>query len=71
MALKRRKDRAHPHARSADTDRVDRTDQRRATASMPTPLRKTADRNRREKTIDEIYERIYVAILEHRVQPGT
>ena len=25
----------------------------------------------REKTVDEIYERIYVAILEHRLHPGT
>jgi DNA-binding GntR family transcriptional regulator len=25
----------------------------------------------REKSVDEIYERIYVAILEHRLEPGT
>ena len=34
--------------------------------------RKTAGtRADREKTVDEIYERIYVAILEHRLHPGT
>jgi DNA-binding GntR family transcriptional regulator len=30
-----------------------------------------APRAEREKSVDEIYERIYVAILEHRLQPGT
>lgn len=39
--------------------------------SMPAPARKTASRNDRDKSVDEIYERIYVAILEHRLQPGT
>ena len=34
------------------------------------PSRKTP-RNERETPVDEIYERIYVAILEHRLQPGT
>jgi DNA-binding GntR family transcriptional regulator len=34
------------------------------------PSRKTT-RTERETTVDEIYERIYVAILEHRLQPGT
>ncbi|MES3000672.1 MAG: GntR family transcriptional regulator [Pseudomonadota bacterium] len=38
---------------------------------MPAPSRKTATHNEREKTVDEIYERIYIAILEHRLQPGT
>lgn len=36
-------------------------------ASAPKSLPRAA----REKTIDEIYERIYVAILEHRLHPGT
>jgi DNA-binding GntR family transcriptional regulator len=45
---------------------------RHPTPSMPADARKTAaPRNDREKTVDEIYERIYVAILEHRLQPGT
>ncbi len=44
--------------------------------SMPSKAQKPAkqtERNRpeREAAIDEIYERIYVAILEHRLQPGT
>ncbi|SMG17857.1 transcriptional regulator, GntR family [Paraburkholderia susongensis] len=41
---------------------------------MPTqPGRKAAARTRlqRDSTHDEIYERIYVAILEHRLHPGT
>ena len=38
---------------------------------MPVTERKTASRAEREKSVDEIYERIYVAILEHRLQPGT
>jgi DNA-binding GntR family transcriptional regulator len=40
---------------------------------MPATARKpsTAGRAEREKTVDEIYERIYVAILEHRLHPGT
>ena len=40
--------------------------------TMPaTNARKPATRVERENTVDEIYERIYVAILEHRLQPGT
>jgi DNA-binding GntR family transcriptional regulator len=40
---------------------------------MPATARKSAPpaRAEREKSVDEIYERIYVAILEHRLQPGT
>jgi DNA-binding GntR family transcriptional regulator len=38
---------------------------------MAASARKSATRTDREKTIDEIYERIYVAILEHRLHPGT
>ena len=42
------------------------------TRSMPATARKTsAPRAEREKTVDEIYERIYIAILEHRLHPGT
>jgi len=40
--------------------------------SMPAAARKTATtRQDRDSSVDEIYERIYVAILEHRLQPGT
>lgn len=40
--------------------------------SMPATARKTQPvRAEREKTVDEIYERIYAAILEHRLHPGT
>ena len=41
---------------------------------MPTrPARRSASpaRRQRENSQDEIYERIYVAILEHRLHPGT
>lgn len=39
---------------------------------MPTRTRKaTSARLQRENTHDEIYEKIYVAILEHRLHPGT
>lgn len=39
--------------------------------AMPASERKPIRRAERETTVDEIYERIYVAILEHRLQPGT
>ena len=39
--------------------------------AMPATARNTPGRAEREKSVDEIYERIYVAILEHRLQPGT
>jgi DNA-binding GntR family transcriptional regulator len=40
--------------------------------SMPLATRKTpSGRAEREKNADEIYEKIYVAILEHRLHPGT
>ncbi|MGV3492271.1 MAG: GntR family transcriptional regulator [Ramlibacter sp.] len=38
---------------------------------MPATARKNGNRAEREKSVDEIYERIYVAILEHRLHPGT
>lgn len=39
---------------------------------MPATARKApAARAEREKSVDEIYERIYTAILEHRLHPGT
>ncbi|HEY0886387.1 MAG TPA: GntR family transcriptional regulator, partial [Ramlibacter sp.] len=38
---------------------------------MPASARKNTRRIERENTVDEIYERIYVAILEHRLHPGT
>jgi DNA-binding GntR family transcriptional regulator len=43
----------------------------RSTRSMPATARNTPARAEREKSVDEIYERIYVAILEHRLHPGT
>lgn len=43
-----------------------------STPAMPAaPERKTAARAEREKSVDEIYEKIYIAILEHRLHPGT
>jgi DNA-binding GntR family transcriptional regulator len=41
------------------------------TPSMPATARTSTRRIERENTIDEIYEKIYVAILEHRLHPGT
>lgn len=43
------------------------------TATMSTPTRKTTPEARleRETTNDEIYEKIYGAIVEHRLHPGT
>ncbi|MCG2594708.1 GntR family transcriptional regulator [Ramlibacter sp. XY19] len=39
---------------------------------MPATARKTSPaRAEREKSVDEIYEKIYIAILEHRLHPGT
>jgi DNA-binding GntR family transcriptional regulator len=47
----------HPHKRSR---------------SMPLAARKTpSGRAEGEKSVDDIYEKIYVAILEHRLHPGT
>jgi DNA-binding GntR family transcriptional regulator len=52
--------RAHSHAHQTTTP------------SMSATARKTdGTRVQREKTVDEIYERIYIAILEHRLHPGT
>lgn len=50
---------------------------RTSAAHMPPPSTRTARRGtsqarlQRENTHDEIYEKIYVAILEHRLHPGT
>jgi DNA-binding GntR family transcriptional regulator len=38
---------------------------------MPSSASKSSSRAERENTIDEIYEKVYVAILEHRLHPGT
>lgn len=38
---------------------------------MATTRKTSTKKVEREKTVDEIYERIYVTILEHRLQPGT
>lgn len=52
------------------TDRM--APDRSPTPAMPANARKTpASRAEREKSVDEIYEKIYVAILEHRLHPGT
>jgi len=42
-----------------------------ATARKPARLPERAQRQERDLGVDDIYERIYVAILEHRLQPGT
>jgi DNA-binding GntR family transcriptional regulator len=60
--------------RRQDTDRIARvqTPPTHRAVPMPTAVRKTpSSRDEREKTVDEIYERIYTAILEHRLHPGT
>lgn len=38
---------------------------------MPATAPKSTHRTDRENVVDEIFERIYVAILEHRLHPGT
>jgi DNA-binding GntR family transcriptional regulator len=48
---------------AADHDHLDSMP---ATARKPSPARAE-----REKSVDEIYEKIYIAILEHRLHPGT
>ena len=42
-----------------------------STAQKPAKQTERSRRPEREAAVDEIYERIYVAILEHRLQPGT
>jgi DNA-binding GntR family transcriptional regulator len=64
----------HSHGPRAGAARIARQPSpARAHASpMPTAARKPpAARADRERSVDEIYERIYVAILEHRLHPGT
>jgi len=56
-------------ARAEAADRM--APHRHPQPAMPATARKPTARVEREKTVDEIYERIYVAILEHRLQPGT
>jgi DNA-binding GntR family transcriptional regulator len=63
-------------ARSKPADRIARhpghSHAANSKPSMPATARKTQPvRAEREKTVDEIYERIYAAILEHRLHPGT
>ena len=67
MELKGRHGNAHSHAHPPDTIVGDSS----TPEPMPAASRKNASRNERENSVDEIYERIYVAILEHRLQPGT
>ena len=62
--------------RAKGTDRIARhsghSHAANSKSSMPATARKSQPvRAEREKTVDEIYERIYVAILEHRLHPGT
>ena len=72
MELKGRHDHDHSHADPADTHAVDRIGRASSQQeSMPAAARKSAPSREREKSVDEIYERIYAAILEHRLQPGT
>jgi DNA-binding GntR family transcriptional regulator len=59
MELNRIAAHSHRHGHSPTND------------SMPAASRKTPARSERENTVDDIYERIYVAILEHRLHPGT
>ncbi len=46
---------------------MDLSAKRAKSAAAPAP----GSRAEREKSVDEIYERIYIAILEHRLHPGT
>lgn len=76
MDLKDHHEHSHSHGPTADARSLDGSLDRIGTdrshhESMPAASRKTASRNERETSVDEIYERIYVAILEHRLQPGT
>jgi DNA-binding GntR family transcriptional regulator len=57
-----------PHTGSLDRMQAPSSTHRTA---MPASAQKTTPRVERENTVDEIYERIYAAILEHRLHPGT
>jgi DNA-binding GntR family transcriptional regulator len=64
----------HDHSPPEGADRIAAhpTHAHKQRRSMPAAERKTTgSRPDREKTVDEIYEKIYVAILEHRLHPGT
>jgi DNA-binding GntR family transcriptional regulator len=62
----------HDNGKAADDalDRMQAPSSNEA-SSMPATARSSTRRIERENTIDEIYEKIYVAILEHRLHPGT
>ena len=57
----------------ADQDGLARMHGPAATASpsMPASASRSSRRIERDNSVDEIYERIYGAILEHRLHPGT
>jgi len=57
----------HTHARNGAAARIAGHPRTAPAPASPMP----ASRAEREKSVDEIYERIYVAILEHRLHPGT
>jgi DNA-binding GntR family transcriptional regulator len=59
---------SRPAVRSALAPRVQAP---AATLAPPAPAAQGSRRAERESTIDEIYEKVYVAILEHRLHPGT
>jgi DNA-binding GntR family transcriptional regulator len=63
------------HARRGSADRMPpdpSTPPAMPATARPTTKRKAgAESTDRDVTVDDIYERIYVAILEHRLQPGT
>lgn len=66
----------HDHGPGEAADRIAGHPPPKHRRSMPAPARKTpakapGSRAERETSVDEIYEKIYVAILEHRLHPGT
>jgi DNA-binding GntR family transcriptional regulator len=62
----------NPPRRKGDNRIARHTHAASSKPTMPATARKLQPvRAEREKTVDEIYERIYVAILEHRLHPGT
>jgi DNA-binding GntR family transcriptional regulator len=67
-------DHEHSHAAKGATARI--APHPRTAPAQPVPMpaaarKPTAARAERESSVDEIYERVYVAILEHRLHPGT
>jgi DNA-binding GntR family transcriptional regulator len=73
MGLNHEHEHEHAPAAGGATARIARHSRtaRAQPAPMPAAARKPPARADRESSVDEIYERIYVAILEHRLHPGT